>query len=168
MISCPYGNRLLSTFHVWVEYISVQKIRHSAHSNQWGLKCWKIPKTVPSSLGMVNPHLIHECLSRRPTHYAKRQLDRFTTSTQLRNKFPIGYNGTPQFHPKTAPSLRRSSPHLIHPFLHWPHSPSKRHLDPFSRFVTVYFPDRQTDRPTHRPTDRLGDRSVPWALTLTM
>ena len=30
--------------------------------------------------------------------------------TQLRNKVPIGYNGTPQIHPKTAPSLRRSPP----------------------------------------------------------
>jgi len=32
------------------------------------------------------------------------------TSTQLRrNKFPIGYNGTPQIHSQTAPSLRRSA-----------------------------------------------------------
>jgi len=32
------------------------------------------------------------------------------TSTQRCNKVPIGYNKTPQIHPQTAPSLRRSPP----------------------------------------------------------
>jgi len=48
-------------------------------------------------------------------------------------------------YPKTAPSLRRSPPHLIHPFLDRPHSPPQRHQDPISRFATVYPPDRPTD-----------------------
>jgi len=31
-----------------VEYISRRTIRHSAHSNEWGHKCQKIPETAPS------------------------------------------------------------------------------------------------------------------------
>jgi len=45
---------ILSIFHVRVEYISVQKIRHSAHSNQRLLKCRKIPKE-PLPLGLRGP-----------------------------------------------------------------------------------------------------------------
>jgi len=39
---------ILSTFHVRVEYISVRKIRHSAHSNHWRRTCLKIPKSALS------------------------------------------------------------------------------------------------------------------------
>ena len=44
-----------------------------------------------------------------------------------------------QIHPKTATSLRRSRPHLIQPYLDRPHSPSQRHPDPLSRFITIHF-----------------------------
>jgi len=55
---------------------------------------------------------------------------------------------SPTFTPKTAPSLRRSASHLIHPFLDRPHSPPKHHPDSISRFHNslVRQNDRQTDR----------------------
>jgi len=46
---------ILSTFQVRVDYISVQKIRHSAHSNHWGRKCWKIPKIASTFWGTWTP-----------------------------------------------------------------------------------------------------------------
>jgi len=75
-----------STFHVGVECISAQKIRHSAHSNQRGCKCRKIPKTAPFFLGTWTP-IQHINAWDDPTHHAKRQLDRCThvrTTTQQR------------------------------------------------------------------------------------
>jgi len=98
-----------------------------------------------------------------PTHHPKRQLNRFTynsaISAQLRNKGPIGYNGTPKFTSKLLPSLRRSPPHLIYPSLDRPHLPSQWHPDPLSRFATVNLrTDRLTDRQTDWQTDRWSRR----------
>ena len=72
---------------------------------------------------------------------------------RLHNKVPSGYNGTPQIHPTTAPSIRRSPPYPI------PTDPThrpKRHPDPLSHFATIQFSDthRQTDTHTDTQTDR--------------
>jgi len=47
------------------------------------------------------------------------------TSAKLRSKGPTGYNGTPKFTPKTAPSPSMIITHLIHPSLDQPYSPSQ-------------------------------------------
>jgi len=82
-------------------------------------------------------------------------------------RFPIGYSGTTQIHPKTALPFRQSLAHLIHPFLDQPHLPytPKWHPDPLSRFATIHF-RIWTDRRTDRPTDGIGDSCVPRVLTL--
>jgi len=57
-----------------------------------------------------------------------------------------------------ATSFDDYHPHLIHPSLDRPHSPSQRHPDRRSRFVTEHFADRPTDRQTNRQTDRWSRR----------
>jgi len=69
---------------------------------------------------------------------------------QLCNKVPIGYNGTPQIHPKIALPFDDHHPYLIHPSLDRSNSSSQRHPDPISRFATIQFSDRQTDTQTDR------------------
>ena len=72
----------------------------------------------------------------------------------VRRKGPIGYNGTPQIHSKTAPSLRRSPPKsntLIPP----------QTASGYNRSFCHY--TFRTDRQTDRQTDGLGDRSVRYA-----
>ena len=62
---------------------------------------------------------------------------------------PNDYNGTLQIRPKTAPSLRRSPPHLIHPSLDRPNSPSQTASgsnQPFCHSTLSGQIDRQTDR----------------------
>jgi len=94
---------ILSTFHVRVKYISVQKICNSAHSNQWGCKCRKIPKQ-PLPFGAHEPHLMHECLGR---HHSLRQ-----TTARLLHALPHNYAtkaplitmGRRKFTPETAHS----------------------------------------------------------------
>ena len=45
------------------------------------------------------------------------------TSTQRHNKVPIGYNGTPQIHPKMPLPFDDHHQNLIHPYQARPHSP---------------------------------------------
>jgi len=80
---------------------------------------------------------------------------------QLRNRVLIGTIRRPQFTPKTAHFLRRSSLRLLHPSSTDPTHHPKRHLDPISRFATIPFLDRPTHRLTDRPTDGIDDRSTP-------
>ena len=99
-ISCPYGNTV--SFHVRVKYISVWKIRYSAHSNQWGCKCQKSPKQplpfgaheLPSNTWMPEP---------TPFTTPNDSWIGSHTSTQRCKRVPIGCNGTPQFHPSKLP-----------------------------------------------------------------
>jgi len=70
-------------------------------------------------------------------------------------KSPISYSGTPQIHPKTAPSLRRSPPHLIHPSLDRTYSPPQTasgSTHPFCHSTLSGPTDRQTDRWSRRET----------------
>jgi len=68
------------------------------------------------------------------------------TSTQLRNKVPIYYNGTLQLHFQNCPfPFDDIRPHLIRLYLDQPHHP-KRNPDPISRFATVHYADHPTDR----------------------
>jgi len=80
------------------------------------------------------------------------------TSTQLCNKGPTGYNGTSHFHPQNCSFLFDDNhPHLIHPTLNRPHSPTQMasgSSQPFCHNI-LYKP---TDRPTVQPTDRQTDR----------
>jgi len=70
---------MLSTFNVRVEYISVRKIRHSAHSNQWRRKILK----QPLPLGHVDPRIIHPSLDRSylPNQRESRSIQPFCHST---------------------------------------------------------------------------------------
>jgi len=55
------------------------------------------PKIHPFSLRHMDPYLIHPTTPNDSSIAVR-------TSAQLRNKVTIGYSGTPQIHPKTAPS----------------------------------------------------------------
>ena len=72
---------------------------------------------------------------------------------QLRNRVPIGYNGTPQIHPQNCP-FDDHHPHLIHPSLDRPTHHPKWHPDAISRFATVHILDK------HRQTGRWDRRQV--------
>jgi len=65
--------------------------------------------------------------------------------------------GRPKFTPKTAPSLRRSPPHLILPSFDWPHSRSQTASGSTQPFCNSTLSDRHTD--AHTQTDRY---SVQW------
>jgi len=71
------------------------------------------------------------------------------TSVQLCNKDPFGYNGMPQFTPKTATSPSTITIKNTDPTYH-----PKRHPFPVSRFATIPFLDRQTH------TDRWARQQV--------
>jgi len=77
------------------------------------------------------------------------------TSTLLRSKGLIGYNGTPHIHPHYC--LERSPPHLMHPSLYQPHSPPQMASGSAQPFChnTLCGP---TDWPTDRQTDRWSRR----------
>ena len=76
----------------------------------------KMPKNArnharnsPSPLRHVDFHLTHECLGppHSPCQMTARSLYTLPlndTSTQRRNKVPVGYNGIPQIHPQTGHS----------------------------------------------------------------
>jgi len=81
--------------------------------------------------------------------------------TTIRNKVPIGYNGTPQVHPQNCPFPS----HLIHPSLNWPHSPPKMAIKSNQPFCHSTL-SGHTDTQTQRSRDGLGDRSVRILLTL--
>jgi len=141
---------------------------HSAHSDQQGANAKKSPKQ-PLPLGAREPHLIHECLG---WPHSPRQTTAWSVHALLHNyatNSSLVTMGRPKFTLKTVPSLRRLPPpsKYTHPSTD-PTQYPKRHSYPFSRVATIHFPDRQTDQQTHRPTDGLGDRSVTWALTLTI
>jgi len=60
------------------------------------------------------------------------------TSTQQRNKVPIGYDGTPQIHPPNCPfPFDDHHQNLIHPYRDRPPHHPKRHPDPISHFATI-------------------------------
>jgi len=158
-----------STFHVRVEYISVRKIRHSAHSNQWGVNAEKSPKQLlplvahepPSNTWMPGPS---------PLNMPNDRSIGSRTSAKLCNKVPIGYNGMPQIHPQNCPfPFDDHHPHLIHLFLDRPLSPPQtafRSTQPFCQCTLSGQTDQQTE--THWPIDGLGNRSITWALMLTI
>jgi len=119
---------ILSTFHVRVKDISVRKIPHSAHSNQWGTNAENSAKQS-LLLEACGPHLVHECLS---WSHSPPQTTARLVHAQIRNKGPIGYNGMSQIHSKTAPPFDDHHPHLTPSLDHL-----QRHPDPFSRFTTA-------------------------------
>jgi len=90
------------------------------------------------------------------------------TLTQLWNKVPIDYNGTPQIHHQNCSLLfDNHQPHLINPSLDWPHSPSKTASgsnQPFCHSIL----SRHTDHHTDHPTDGIDDNSIPWVCMLAL
>ena len=75
-------------------------------------------------------------------------------------KGPIDYNGTPQLHPQNCLfPFDDHHPHLIHPSLDRPHSPTRTASGSYQPFChNTLRTDRQTD--TDRPTDGRGECSV--------
>jgi len=112
------------------------------------------------------PHLIHQCLP--PLTTPNDILIRSCTSTQLCNKGPIaiGYNGTPQFTPKTAPSTSTITIPSNTPFTRWTPLTTPNSIRIQSAILPQYtlWTDRQRDRQTDRETDGPGECSVPSAL----
>jgi len=68
------------------------------------------------------------------------------------------YSGTPQIHPKTAPSPSTITTHLIHPSFDQPHSPSQTASGSTQPFCHSTLSDRHTD--AHTQTDRWARRQV--------
>jgi len=139
---------ILSTFHVWIECISVRKIRHYAHSNQWWRKCRKIPETAPS-LGEREPDPVQYAHpSTDPTHHAKRQLDWFTHYHTTMQQSPLRLQWDAQLHLQNC--LFPFDDHylyLIHLSLDRPYSPFQTASGSNQPFCHSTL-SRQTDRPT--------------------
>jgi len=97
---------------------------------------------------LPKPPFPFEDLNPIPHSPSKRQLDRLTHFTQLRNKVPFDYKGHPNSPPMCPFSLGDHHRHLIHSSLvRLTHLP-KRHPDPISRFSIINPPDKQAH--THR------------------
>jgi len=136
------------------------KIRHW---NQWA-NGGKKPKTAPFPWGKWTPHLVHQYLD--PTHWPLQMTARsvYALRYNYARKSILVRMGCPKFTPKTAPSLQRLLPHIIHPSLNRPHLPSQtayRSNQPFCH-STLSGPidTSKSDQHTHRQTDGLGDRLV--------
>jgi len=138
---------ILSTFHARVKYISV-KIMPLKPLGQCGQTT---PKSPCSPWGTWTPSntwmpWVTPLTTPNDSSIAAR------TSAQLRNKGPIGYNGTPQIHPFDD----HHPIYYTHPSTDPTHQP-RRHPHPISCFATVQFPDRHTDTHTDR---QMGRRQV--------
>ena len=118
------------------------------HWNHWA-NGENNPKIRPFPVSHVEPHVVHQCLVRL---HSPRQMTGFTHSAQLRNKVPIGYNGTPKIHSQNCPlPFDDNHQHLIHPSLDRPHSSSQTafgSIQPFCHNTPCGQTDRQIDRPT--------------------
>jgi len=94
-----------------------------------------------------------ELLQKVAGRYRSRSL--WAIFAQLRNKVPVGYNGMPQIHPKLPLSFENYHPHLIHPSLERPHSPSQTASGSTQLFCHNTLSgqtDRQTDRWSRQET----------------
>jgi len=134
---------------------SVQKYAIQTNAVNWDAK----PTKPPLLLAACGPHLLHPCRDRFHSPLPNNSSIAACTSAQLCNKVLIGNNGMPQIHSQNYPfpSTITTPIQYNHPSTDPTHNP-KRHPDPFSRFVTVHFPDRHTD--IHRETDRWSRRQV--------
>ena len=95
---CIVHTKILSTFHARVEYISVTKYAIETIGPMWA----NDPKIYPFHLGTWTPsNTWMPGMTQLTTNDSSIAA---STSTQLRNKGPIGYNGTPQIHPQNCPS----------------------------------------------------------------
>jgi len=93
----------------------------------------------PFPLRHVDPHLTHECLGtpHSPRHTTARSL--YALPHNDAKKVPICSNGTPQIHPKTAPSASTITAKISYTHSEPDHTQhTKRHLDPISRFATTH------------------------------
>jgi len=109
------------------------------HWNVWG------QKTPERPLHIGAPRPISNTRIPKPTPLTTPNDSMISprTSIQLCNKVPIGNNGTPKIRSQNGRfPFDDHHPHLIHPSLDRPHSSS--------HFVTVHFPDQQTDTQTYR------------------
>ena len=144
---------MLSTFHPRVKYIS--------HKNTplKPMGQWPTPETALSREA-CGPPFRTSVSGPTPLTMPNDSSIGSRTSAQLRNKGPIGYNGTPQIHNCPFPFDNHHS-NLIHPFLNRPHSPSQTASgsnQPFCHSTLSGPTDRLTD--THTQTDRWARRQV--------
>jgi len=115
---------ILPTFHTGVECISQH---HYAYWNQCMRRCRKCSNPCqkqPLPLEACGPPSNTWMPWPTPLTTPNDSSIALRTSTQRRNKVPIGYNGTPQIHPPKCP-FRFDDHHqnLIHRFQARPHSP---------------------------------------------
>jgi len=92
----------LSTFHTRVDQRSVPHFPIENNGAKMPKNARHHARNSPFPLRHVDFHLTHE--RQNASSIAVH------TSTQRRNKGPIGYNWTPQIHSQTALPLRRSQP----------------------------------------------------------
>ena len=139
---------IMSTFHAWVEYISVLKI---CHSNHWE---WKTPKP-PLPLWAHGPPSNAPISQLTPLTTLNDSLISSHTSAQLCNKIPIGYNGTSKIHPQNCPSpLTIMTP--IYYTYPWPPQMASGSNQQFSHNTL----SRPTVRLKDRLTDGIDDRAL--------
>jgi len=151
---------ILSTFHVRVIYIYVWKYVILPIQTNGGANAEKSPKQ-PLPLGARESHLTDECLGRA---HSPRQTIAARSSTQLCNKGLNGFNGTPLIHHQNCPFPSNDHyPHLIHPSLDHPHSPSQTASGSNQPFCHSTFSgqiDRQIDTKAHTQTNRWARQQV--------
>jgi len=113
-----------------------------------GCKCQKIPETDPS-LEARGPPFRTSMLGPSPLTMPNDSSIGSHTTSQLRNKIPIGYNGMPQLHPQNCPfPFGDNHPHLIHLSLKQPHLPPQTTSgsnQPFCHNTLCGPSDRPTD-----------------------
>jgi len=140
----------------WVEYISVK----NCATETTGPMGANNAKIYPFPLDARGPHLVHECLGlpHSPPQTAR------SVHTLLHNyatMSPLVTTGHPKFTLKTTLPLDDNHPHLTHPSLDWPHSPSQTasgSIHPFCHSTLFGQTDRQTY--THTQTDKWARQQV--------
>ena len=111
----------------------------------------KIPETAPSPWGMWTPiPYINAWVHPTPND----SLTGSCTSTQLRNKVTIGYNGMPQTTPSSLTITTPSNSHTPRPTPLTTPNDIRIHSAVLPQ--TTHWTDRQTDRPTDIPREGLG------------
>jgi len=109
-------------------------------------------RNSPFPLRHVDLHLTHECLGSPHSSCQTTARLLYALPHNDATKIPIGYNGTPQIHPQTVPSLRRSPPKSNTPIPSPTQSPPQTASGSISRVATAHMCG---------PTDGTSESSIP-------